>query len=325
MVVFYRQGLRDKMNFCLFALACMDLMYLVSMFIYTFYCPAAFLSDVLLVQILTWNTLKYTLNFRYAFLYCSGTLTAVIATERCICVVWPMKSATIFKIQSLAWMIFAMVVIFNLLCLPYALKHDVRWETDGAGNVTVVLRDSDLYVNNKLPFQLIRDTILPSIGFVTFFVVSFVTVVTVRKLKTAMDWRQKTSSNAIDKRQVTLVKMLITVSCVFITCNAPKISLATARFLVDEFSTTGKYRNFFFVTHRLGHVLLMVNSSVNVFIYCKQSSRFREELQALTNGQGWLVLTAMTSGQGWLVLTAMTSGQGCAGAHSHDQRVHVNF
>ena len=115
MVVFYRQGLRDKMNLCLFSLAFVDFMYLLSVFILTLYCPAVLFMDRVSYQILEWNTMKYLLNFRYAFLYSSGMLTAIIATERCICVVWPLKSATIFKTKTIAWMIFAMIVVFNIL------------------------------------------------------------------------------------------------------------------------------------------------------------------------------------------------------------------
>ncbi|KAL8618593.1 hypothetical protein ACOMHN_021862 [Nucella lapillus] len=177
----------------------------------------------------------------------------------------------------MACMIFGAIVVINLLCLTYAIKHFAGWKSNESGKSTIVLKDTAVFLAHKISFQIITDTVLPSISFITFYVVSFVTVVTVRKLKTAMDWRQKTSSHVIDKRQITLVKMLIAISCVYITCNAPKLSLGIARFVVDDFSTSGKYSNFFFATHRAGHVLLMVNSSVNVFIYYKQSSKFRKE------------------------------------------------
>ncbi|KAL8583377.1 hypothetical protein ACOMHN_035359 [Nucella lapillus] len=278
MVIFFRQGLRDKMNLCLFTLAFVDFMYLLCMFISTLYCPAAFLADSFWEQILKWYPRTYIINFMYAFWYSSGMLTAIIATERCICVAMPMKSATIFSTKSMACMIFGAIIIINLLCLTYALQHVIIWESDGAGKAVVVVGDTAFYRQHKLVFLIVRSTILPSISFLTYFVVLFVTLVTVRKLKTALDWRQKTSSNVIDKRQIALVKTLIAISCVYITCNAPKLSLAIVRFLVDEFSTSGKYRNLFFVTHRAGHALLMVNSSVNVFIYYKQSSRYRKEL-----------------------------------------------
>ncbi|KAL8565386.1 hypothetical protein ACOMHN_029081 [Nucella lapillus] len=280
MVVFYRQGLRDKMNLCLFTLAFVDFMYVLCIFTFAIGCPVGLLVSSHLEQILKWHMRKNIINFVNGFLYSSGFLTAIIATERCICVVWPLKSATILKTQTMAWMSIGGIVVINLLCLPYAFMHFVSWETDKAGNVIVLLKDTDLFVNNRLPFQILRDTILPSISFITFFVVSFVTVVTVRKLKTAMDWRQKTSGHVIDKRQMTLVKILITVSCVYIVCNVPKLSLAIVRFLVDDFSTFGKYRNMFSITHRSSFACLMVNSSTNIFIYYKQSSRFRKELHA---------------------------------------------
>ncbi|KAL8583086.1 hypothetical protein ACOMHN_008524 [Nucella lapillus] len=278
MLVFYRQGLRDKMNLCLFALASVDFLYLLCMFLSTLYCPPAFVSHSLWEQVFKWYTRTYTINFMYAFWYSSGTLTAIIATERCICVVWPLKSATFFSTKSMACMVLGAVVVINLLCLTYALQHVILWDSDDAGNTLVTVGDTAFYHRHKLVFLVVRSTILPTISFLTYFVVSFVTVVTVRKLKTAMDWRQKTSSQVMDKRQVSLVKMLITVSCVYIACNAPKLSLSIVRFVVEEFSTSGRYRNLFVVTHRAGHALLMVNSSVNVLIYFRQSSRFRREL-----------------------------------------------
>nr|KAG5710998.1 hypothetical protein BaRGS_013732 [Batillaria attramentaria] len=93
-----------------------------------------------------------------------------------------------------------------------------------------------------------------------------------------MKWRQNTSSTAGDKRQMMLVKMLVTVSCIYITCAAPTVALAFARFLVTGFSTNGRYRNIFFASHAIKALIMMLNSSVNFFVYVTQSSRFRKEL-----------------------------------------------
>ncbi|XP_076471185.1 uncharacterized protein LOC143301065 [Babylonia areolata] len=270
-MVFHRQGLRDKMNLCLFTLALVDFMYLLCMFLSTFYCPAALLSpDPLWEQTLKWQIRKHVINFVYAFWYSSGTITAIISTERCLCVTLPLRSASLFTTRTMACMLVGAIALINLLCLTYALKHTVGWQEDADGN------DTALFLRHKVHFQVITDTVLPGVSFLTFFVVVVVTVVTVRKLRTALAWRQNSSSasSTRDKQQMTLVRMLIAVSCVYIACNTPKLSLAIVRFLVREFSTSGRYRNLFFVTHRAGHVLLMINSSVNVFIYHRQSSRW---------------------------------------------------
>nr|KAG5711625.1 hypothetical protein BaRGS_016807 [Batillaria attramentaria] len=123
--------------------------------------------------------------------------------------------------------------------------------------------------------------ILPNITLLNFLVVAIATAVTVVKLIRAMKWRQNTSSTAGDKRQMMLVKMLVTVSCIYITCSTPSVALAFARGLVTGFSTNGRYRNIFHQSHAIGYLIMMLNSSVNFFVYVTQSSRFRRELVLL--------------------------------------------
>nr|KAG5710999.1 hypothetical protein BaRGS_013733 [Batillaria attramentaria] len=120
--------------------------------------------------------------------------------------------------------------------------------------------------------------VLPIITLLNFSVVVTATTVTVVKLTQAMKWRQNTSSTAGDKRQMMLVKVLVTVSCIYVTCAVPMVALAFARFLVTGFSTNGRYRNIFFASHYIGNLILMLNSSVNFFVYVTQSSRFRKEV-----------------------------------------------
>nr|KAG5689115.1 hypothetical protein BaRGS_013876 [Batillaria attramentaria] len=145
----------------------------------------------------------------------------------------------------------------------------------------LVLTDTELYVQHKSLFDAVDFIILPAINILNFLVVSVTTAVTVVNLTQAMTWRQNTSSTAGDKRQMMLVKMLVTVSCIYVTCTAPVVALAFARFLVTGFSTNGRYRNIFYASHIVGNFVMMVNSSVNFFVYVKQSSRFKRELVSL--------------------------------------------
>nr|KAG5707817.1 hypothetical protein BaRGS_015977 [Batillaria attramentaria] len=170
----------------------------------------------------------------------------------------------------------------NLLCSVYALKHRVTPVTDViTGRTRLVWTDTELYLQHKSLFDVMDFIILPSITLLNFLVVAIATAVTVVKLTKAMAWRHNTSSTAGDKRQMLLVKMLVTVSCIYITCSAPTVALAFARFLVTGFSTNGRYRNIFFASHAIALLVMMLNSSVNFFVYVTQSSRFRRELVLL--------------------------------------------
>nr|KAG5707816.1 hypothetical protein BaRGS_015976 [Batillaria attramentaria] len=182
----------------------------------------------------------------------------------------------------MVFVIVGTVVTVNLLSLVYALKHQVTPVTDViTGRTRLVWTDTELYVQHKSLFDSMDFIILPSISFLNFLVVATATSVTVVKLTQAMKWRQNISSTAGDKRQMMLVKMLVTVSCIYITCSTPNVALAFARFLVSGFATNGRYRNIFYASHTVGNLIMMLNSSVNFFVYATQSSRFRRELLLL--------------------------------------------
>lgn len=78
MILFYRQGLRDRMNFYLFCLALVDLMYLASTALRAAYC---YIGIIFPEQrdFWKWFFLKYGLCFVYGFGHCSGCLTMIIS------------------------------------------------------------------------------------------------------------------------------------------------------------------------------------------------------------------------------------------------------
>nr|KAG5695047.1 hypothetical protein BaRGS_032540 [Batillaria attramentaria] len=150
------------------------------------------------------------------------------------------------------------------------------------GEIHLVLGYSDFYLQHTTFINAVDYFILPSMTFVTFLVVTIATGITIANLKKAMAWRHHSSSSAGDKRQMALVKMLVTVSCVYIACTAPMVALTLTRFLVPDFWTTGRYSNIFHATYQIANTFLMLNSSVNFFVYLGQSSRFKQELACLS-------------------------------------------
>ncbi|XP_025100023.1 uncharacterized protein LOC112567543 [Pomacea canaliculata] len=109
-VVFWHQGLGDRMNVCLLALSLVDLCLLLV--------SVVFISGYYLEQIdpVTYSSLfdfllafvsGVTLGFRSA----SGCITMVIAVERCLCVVFPLKAASLISSRNMA------VIMVFIVCL----------------------------------------------------------------------------------------------------------------------------------------------------------------------------------------------------------------
>lgn len=287
MIVFYRQSLRDRMNFCLFSLALVDLLYVVCKFAMGSYC---FVGDdeAALREVWKFTVRKYVVNFMFGALYSSGGLTMIIAVERYVCVAFPMKAATLLKTRTVVLLVLFTVVIMHAFCSIYALKYEVKVLDDaGVGTFVVMLTASRIYIAHKVTIDVMENIVLSAITFFNFLIVSVATGMTVVKLRHAMKWRQTLgkSVTSAERRQMTLVKMLVTVSCIYITCVTPTICLAVTRLLMPDFWPQRRYGRMYYVTHVGTTVVLMLNSSVNFFVYVKQSSRFRLELRVLFHGR----------------------------------------
>ena len=121
-VVFYRQGLRDRMNLCLFCLALVDMLFVALFFTLSSYCMLASYVDVKVAD--WWKTItkKYVTGVYRGFLLSSGCLTMIISVERCLCVFLPMKAVTLMKTRTMAALIAATILSLQSLCLLYPLK-----------------------------------------------------------------------------------------------------------------------------------------------------------------------------------------------------------
>ena len=297
MIVFYRQGLKDRMNFCLFSLAFVDFLYVVSKFAMGSYCLVGD-DHAALREMWKYTVRKHVVNFMFGALYSSGGLTVIIAVERYVCVAFPMKAGTLLKTRTMVTLVLFTVFIMNAFCSIYAFKYKVSVLTDvSTGRSMVVLAASRIYTEHKTIIDVVENIVLSAITFINFLIVSAATGITVLKLRHAMKWRQSSgrSVTSAERRQTILVKMLVTVSCIYITCAAPTICLAMTRLLVPDFWPQRRFGRMYYVTHIGTTVILMLNSSVNFFVYVVQSSRFRLELQGLFckkkrgdgEGPGW--------------------------------------
>ncbi|XP_025105251.1 uncharacterized protein LOC112570825 [Pomacea canaliculata] len=282
MIVFYRQGLGDRMNLCLFCLGFSDLMYLVTMFIMASYC---FIAVAFPGEEEFWKAFlsKYILSFDYGFGIFSGCVTMIIAVERCVCVMFPMKSSSVISTKIMAIILLVTFIVIQLLCSVYIIKEKIIFVQDMVtGEKMVDLVTTELYVSHVI-FRIIEDIVLSVISLLSFSILALTTAITVIKLRSAMIWR-KSSASSFLKGQEVLIRMLVVVSTIYIFCAAHNVILALTRYLVPEFSAAGRYKNIYFCAHFIFHIPVIFNCSINFFVYAKMSSRFQEELKVLCLG-----------------------------------------
>nr|KAG5688563.1 hypothetical protein BaRGS_002778 [Batillaria attramentaria] len=112
-LVFYKQGLRDRMNLCLFVLALVDTVYLVSVFVIGVHSFIGLWAqdvgqkyDVTMSLYFSW--------FMWGMRAASGCITMVIAVERCVCVVFPLRANSIMRTRTMGALLTAIIIIFPL-------------------------------------------------------------------------------------------------------------------------------------------------------------------------------------------------------------------
>ena len=125
MVVFFKQGLKERINMCLFSLALVDLVYLSSIFvfyaerIYTQFTDGERYGPV--HQYMVYNHVIVLFGFGYVHL----VLVAIVSIERCICVLFPMRAQRCIPTKALAFVIVFSILAFVCLRLAVVFQYEI--------------------------------------------------------------------------------------------------------------------------------------------------------------------------------------------------------
>ncbi|CAL1546014.1 unnamed protein product [Lymnaea stagnalis] len=82
-------------------------------------------------------------------------------------------------------------------------------------------------------------------------------------------------------KELQIIKQVVLISVVFIAGNTPKIAVFLVVALVPDFTPVGRYRNLYDVTIKGRELSELVISAVNIFIYYKFNSKFRQCCHAI--------------------------------------------
>ena len=298
MLVFFKQGLKERINLCLFCLSLADLLYMLHSFLFnldrmyqqvvnasgTSSSSSSSSSSGFARAVFLFIVDNHLMGFR-GLSWVSGMISTVIACERCLCVMRPLRSQGVLKTRTTAaFLLFATLVVLALLFIA-TTRWSVACVYDPVTNSTSrTLYSGRFYRENKEFVDAITGYVVSlALPAIYIGVVSTTTAATLVKLREVAAWRELTTSSAaaMSSREVALTRMLVGVSVLYVICSMPVLALGVAILSVPEFSLHGRYYNTFNLMVSVFELFSYINSSVNFFVYCFLGSKYRETMKAM--------------------------------------------
>lgn len=285
MIVFYQQGLRERINLCLFVLAFSDLMVVFLHFAWNvdeLYAQfTGHPNDLVVMEFFVNNNIIVFAGF----IYVSSVMSAIIAAERCFCIVSPFHSQHVIQTSTMA----VILVVVNVAVLGGHYVISAKWQVicvfDPVVQVMLhIFFSSEFYLQNERLVTIFEGIIfgivIPGICLLAVIVS---TVVTIIKLKQLSAWREKSVSKAasVTSREVALTRMLVGTSIFFIVCTTPGFVFHTAIPFVPDLSLSGRQYNMYVILINIQQLFTYINCSFNFLIYYNMGSKYRETLRSM--------------------------------------------
>ncbi|XP_076470818.1 uncharacterized protein LOC143300775 [Babylonia areolata] len=287
MVVFYKHGLKERINACLFTLSLVDLMCVSVAFVYSSDVTYMFVIGKggelgLSAQFLMRNFLTGLAGMMSA----SQMVYCVITLERCLCITRPLLVKSFMSTRTTVVVLWTMVLFITGFTLFMA---GIQYRALCVFDPT---HDSVSYINYPTHFyfrhKLILDSIYSSlmglfIPAFSFICVTVCTVVTATELKKLTQWRESSSSapTAVTSRDIAITRIVIGTSVLFLVCMVPSILMRFSFLLIPDLALGGRYDNLAWVIRRFYQLSVVINSTFNFFVYYNYGSKFRETTHQL--------------------------------------------
>ena len=275
-VVFYKMGLTDGVTQNFFILSISD-------------CCLATVSIIGSVSYILYTQVYVGVGgpeYTAQVVYCASILigafphsvsmvtTVVIAVIRCLCVAIPLR----VKFLMTARRQLAVILAFSscsagLLIYAFSPSRAVLVNNPLTNNPFILIVDLKWF-----EYTVYSNTT----SYVGFIIVIICVIVLTISLNRSSSFREKSASGASageqtkdGRKEARVIKTVVFVSIVFIVCYLPAMTVTMIGTLVKEFSTVGIYRNANLLNLMIMELFIVINASVNVFIYYFFNTRFR--------------------------------------------------
>ena len=293
MAVFWKHGIKERINLCLFCLSFADLIIIAFYFVMYAEKIYAEISNTVDTHDFFFYFIQNKIHyFPAGFTYVSGFLSTLIAFERCLCVVSPLKAQSVIQTKTTA----VIIATGSAVIMAGAYFLTARYRVlcvfnPSTGKMGRTVSYSEFYLSNR---ELV-DTfvgIVYGIGLpgVYTFSISICTIITVVKLRRMAEWREQSSSASLSRgmsavKDATVTRMLVGTSCVFVACITPFFLFYVIVPFVPELRLGGAYDNTFRVVISTLQTASFINSSVNFFVYYYFGTKYRQTVRVMFCGR----------------------------------------
>lgn len=283
LVVFCKQGLNSSINISFFALAVSDMCSLITQqWVNVCLNPLFDRSDVLIVP----AEVQYITGSvpREVFGKITCLITVYVTAERCLCIAFPLRVKQMITPKRTAAVLTIIYCVCFLSVAPLYFAISIGWKFYPERNKTLL---GQLFGSNNEKMEEPVYVMQALSGILSFAAVVIFTSVLILKLNEKRTWREKTAnmdkdkSDSLSNRDRKTMSMIVLIASILIVCYIPSVVIFVATFFEPEFSIVGCYTNMFIVTWSFGFLFESINSSVNIFLYYKMSSKYRNTFHDL--------------------------------------------
>ena len=284
MAVFFKQGLKKRINLCLFSLALVDLICLTVIF--SFYAERIYtkFTDGERIGVVYRYVVNNNVIGLYGIAYGPMFVSTIVSTERCICVLFPLRAQRCIPTKAIAFIIvagvsilvfarFAVTAMYQVTCFYEMRTQRVSWQ----------LYVNDYYFRNEAMLSALNGVFF---GFCLTVgcpvIVLIATIITAVRLTQTVRWRSQTSSS-LSSKEIGVTKMLIALSIEFFVLSIPLIILGVFPVFEPRFNAGGDFSNSYDLLVGLAELFSNLSSSMNFFVYYFTGTKYRHTLHGLIN------------------------------------------
>lgn len=273
-ITFLKQSLQDAVNISLLGLAISDLGSLFTIFM----ANICFLPPF---QALDLPFVPMDFMYMWAWLHIMLTrvtawITAYVTFERCLCIAYPLKVKVIVTPRRTVIYIVVLYVLMLASVVPVYYSAKATLVLDPIRNKTLHGISLSTDRNDIETVSFVVNNLVPTSAFVTVIVC---TIILVQKLKSKAKWRRQSTgvgqADNLTDRDTKVIKMVVLISTVFILCYSPGAVVFIWVMVDPEMRIDGKHVDLLYANFSTLFHLESINASVNIFIYLRMSSRYK--------------------------------------------------